>query len=229
MFPTVTHGAPKGDPADYKREVFRLREKYRDQIKIFYGLEADFYAGVPLEGYDYLIGAVHALKIGEAYVGFDRTADRVREIIDGYFDGDGLAFAEEYYRTLARLPEAGPFDIIAHFDLITKNLEKADLFDPKDPRYLKAAISAAECLAGKIPYFEVNTGAIARGYRTTPYPAPELIGVLRELGFGAIITSDCHDRRMLDCRFEEARQLLWRCGYTERYILTDEGFRSVAL
>ena len=64
MFHTITHGAPKGDPREYKREVFRLREKYKDQIEVFYGLEVDMYSGVELSDYDYLIDTVHYLRIG---------------------------------------------------------------------------------------------------------------------------------------------------------------------
>jgi hypothetical protein len=52
---------------------------------------------------------------------------------------------------------------------------------------------------------------------------------MKRLGFGAVITSDCHDAEYLDCNFDEARQLLLDCGYTERYVLTKDGFRAVAL
>lgn len=51
-------------------------------------------------------------------------------------------------------------------------------------------MEAAEELAGKIPFFEVNTGAIARGYRKNPYPSDFLLQELRRLGFGAVISSE---------------------------------------
>jgi histidinol-phosphatase (PHP family) len=73
---------------------------------------------------------------------------------------------------------------------------------------------AIEALAGKIPYFEVNTGAIARGYRTTPYPMPFIIKEFQRRGFGVVLTSDCHNVAFLDCWFEEAAELLkeWVSG-----------------
>ena len=49
------------------------------------------------------------------------------------------------------------------------------------------------------------------------------------MGFGAVITSDCHDGRQLDRGFDQAAELLRAGGYTERYVLTDRGFTAVAL
>ena len=61
---------------------------------------------------------------------------------------------------------------------------------------------------GKIPFFEVNTGAISRGYRSAPYPTVPIIKELKRLGFGVVITSDCHDRNYVDCHFNETAELL---------------------
>lgn len=60
---------------------------------------------------------------------------------------------------------------------------------------------------------EVNTGAIARGYRDDPYPTAELLTAWREMGGRATITSDCHDAAKLDCAFERAVELLRQTGY----------------
>ena len=134
-----------------------------------------------------------------------------------------------YYEKLATLPQYGKFDIIGHIDIITKHSENADFFDIESEEYKGYAVKALESLAGKIPYFEVNTGAIARGYRTTPYPAPFLLDELKRLGFGAVITSDCHDCNMLDCGYDEAVALLKKHGFNEIYILTKNGFVPIEI
>ena len=95
--------------------------------------------------------------------------------------------------------------------------------------YRSWAVEAAEAIAGKIPFFEVNTGAISRGYRTTPYPDPFIIKELKRLGFGAVITSDCHDRNHLDCWREEAKELLKACGFREHWVLKPSGWTAQAL
>lgn len=229
MFYSPGHSmSPEGTQA-YRREIEALKPRYEDRIRLYTGLEFDLYSQVDLSGYDYLIGSAHYLRIGGEYVGFDRDAATVRGIIDTHFGGDGLEFARAYYRLLATLPEYGRFDILGHYDLITKNCEKTFLFDTESRDYLNAAFETLEALTGRIPLFEVNTGAIARGYRTSPYPSVPILKEFLRRGWGAVITSDCHDGRYLDCAFEESRSLLAECGFRERYVLTDRGFVPVAL
>ena len=213
----------------YKKEIVRLKQKYKGTIDVFLGLEFDAFSGVDQSGYEYLIGSMHYLKLGGEIVGFDRPLEVTKQVVDTYFGGDGMAFAKEYYRQIAHLPEYGNFDIIGHFDLLTKHVETVKFFDIESKEYLQCAFEAIEALSGKIPLFEVNTGAVARGYRTAPYPHKALMKRFRELGFGVVITSDCHDARLLDFGFDLSRSLLWEAGFREQYILTDSGFRVVPL
>ncbi len=214
---------------EYKKEIALLKEKYQDKIDIFCGLEVDMYSEIDLTGYDYLIGSVHYLLCDGKHIGFDRSAEVVKNVIDEHFAGNGIEYAKAYYKALAELPKYGNFDIIGHFDLVTKHCDNVEFFDVNSDTYTNAAIEAAHALAGKIPFFEVNTGAIARGYRKTPYPSVFILKELKKLGFGAVITSDCHNKSMLDCQFDEATELLKSCGFKEKYILTGCGFTAVPL
>lgn len=214
---------------EYKKEILELKEKYKERIKIYLGLEVDMYSAPNMTGYDYLIGSVHYFKFDKEYVGFDRNEKEVEKIINTYFNGNGIEYAKYYYKTLAKLPLYGNFDIIGHFDLITKHSNNITFFDETSKEYLNAALETAEVLAKKIPFFEVNTGAIARGYRKSPYPSIPIIKHFRDLGLGAVITSDCHKKQMLDCNFNEATEFLKTCGFKEKYILTDSGFTAVSL
>ena len=100
--------------------------------------------------------------------------------------------------------------------LITKNIEIIPFFDMYSKEYINAAVEAMEALQGKIPFFEMNTGAISRGYRTTPYPTIPLLKELKRLGFGAIISSDCHDGTYLDHGFDTCREMLKEAGFGEK-------------
>jgi len=231
MYFAEDHSMSLAGTEEYKREIRQLKEKYAGKIEIFLGLEFEMYSTqVDLnDGYDYLIGSSHYFNFGDKIVGFDRSQEVVKGVIDDCFGGDGMKYAREFYKNLARLPEYGDFDILAHFDLIAKHAEKADFFDMESDEYKEYAVRAAEALAGKIPYFEVNTGAISRGYRTSPYPTPFMMREMRRLGFKPLISSDCHNRADLDCAFDLAEQMLLEAGFTERYVLTKEGFMPVAL
>ena len=208
----------------YRAEIAALKETYKGKLDIYCGIEVEFYSPGDFSGFDYLIGSVHYLHRNGQILGFDRDADTVWSIINDHFGGDGMAFAKAYYRTLQKLPEKADFDILGHFDLITKHIEKHSFFDVNRKEYRNAAMEALEALAGKIPYFEMNTGAIGRGYRTAPYPMDFFLPELRRLGFGAIVTSDCHDIRKLAVGYDLAEAMLKEAGFTEYYILKDGQF-----
>ncbi len=215
------------DPARteaYKQTVLDLKEKYRDQIQVFLGMEFDIYSEEDKTGYEYMLGAFHYLKRGNEYIAFDRSREEVQRIIREYFGGDGLKFAEAYYEEISHMPEYGKFDIVAHFDLVDKH---PGLVDTESPRYRAAALEAVRSLAKSIPIFEINTGAISRGYRDTPYLAPFILKELNRLGCDVVISSDCHDNRYLDCAFKESMELARSCGFREVMVLTENGFQPI--
>lgn len=214
---------------EYKREIIRLKEKYHGKIDIYCGLEFDMYSDDGLQGYDYVIGSVHYLKIDGKFVGFDRDAQTVKQVIDEYFDGDGMRYAKEYYRQYATLPNYGKFDIVGHFDLIAKHSDSVRFFDETAEEYKKYARECLYALAEKISVFEVNTGAIARGYRKTPYPSTFLLEEIRKAGCGVVLSSDCHDNCFLTHGFEQAVALCRECGFRELQVFTKEGFKGIPL
>ena len=188
-------------------EVNRLKEKYKDKIKILCGIEVDYYTTSMAEGYDYKLGSLHYFKIGDKFYSLDISIPGFIEMVEKEFNGDYLAVCEEYYRLLKDVPRKTGADIIAHIDLITKFNEGDKLFDTKDPRYVKAYRAAVDAL---IPYglpFEVNTGAISRGYRTTPYPAPDIIDYIKEKGGKLIISSDSHSKENIAFLFDKYADL----------------------
>ena len=214
---------------EYKAEIAALKEKYRGTIDIFCGMEVEMHSQVSLTGFDYLIGSLHYLDFDGQICGFDSNLEKTLAYLRDHFGGDGMAFARKYFETLCRLPEKGNFNILGHFDLITKNNEQGRFIDTESREYLHAGLETIHALKGEIPLFEVNTGAIARGYRTAPYPQMEFLKEFRSCGFGAVITSDCHNKDFVDCYFDEAAQLLEQAGFRTKWILTDEGFRETAL
>lgn len=213
----------------YRAEAKRLKEAYRGRIELFCGEEVEMFSEVDKKDYDYLIGSVHYLKIGDEYVGFDRDIPTVDSIVKKYFGGDGMAFARAYYAHLAELPAHNDFDIIGHFDIHAKLNESIRMFDENSGEYLSLAFEAIDALKGKIPYVEINTGAIARGYRSVPYPTLPILRELKRQGFGILFTSDCHHREYLDCYYKEAAELAKTAGFMEYYVLKQDGFVPVAL
>lgn len=195
--------------ARYYGEITRLKEKYSGIINIYCGTERDIYSCPDSFGYDFTISSVHYVKVGGRYYGIDDSAEKTNAIIDGCFGGNPYDFAECYYEAVSKISGG----IVGHFDLITKFRDIDQRFSEGDERYIKAAEAACESLLRRGCVFEVNTGAMARGYRKTPYPSERILKFIKKNGGRIILTSDCHDKQKLDFRFKETEAMLHKIGF----------------
>lgn len=173
-------------------EMHYLRAAYYDRIRVLCGVEQDYCSEYPTDDFDYAIGSVHYLKCGEDCVPVDESPAILTDAAEKYFGGDIYALCEAYFRTVADVVHKTGCDIIGHFDLIMKFNEDGSLFDEHHPRYVKAWQAAVdELLKYDVP-FEINTGAIARGYRSQPYPSADITAYIRERGGRFVLSSDAH-------------------------------------
>ena len=177
---------------EYRRDIAALKKKYKDRIRILCGMEKDFYSTQDTSDFDYVIGSVHYLKAGETFIPVDESPEILKKAAVDYFGGDLCALAEEYYRTVSAVVEKTGADIIGHFDLITKFMETDAIPDITDPRYVSAWKRAADRLLAAGRPFELNTGAISRGYRTSPYPEKSILDYIQKNSGRIILSSDSH-------------------------------------
>lgn len=195
------------DVPKYNAEIKYLKEKYKEKIKIFLGIEQDYFSVTPTDGYEYIVGAVHYVKLGDEYVPIDCDAETIKKAVDKHCGGDIYKFCEEYFATVAKSAEKLHPNIIAHIDLVTKFNEQEPMIDENNPRYVAAWKKAVDELMKTCKLFEINSGAITRGYRTTPYPSSAILDYLKSKGADIIISSDSHRKESICYKYEEYYEL----------------------
>ncbi len=205
------------DTADYKAEIAELKKKYAGQIDIYCGLEMDYFSETDTAGFDFIIGSVHYVEKDGAFYTVDDN--HFEESVQCGYNGDYYAFAEDYFALVADIVKKTNADIIGHFDLVTKFNEGEKLFSENNPRYQSAWEKALKAL---IPFgkpFEINTGAMQRGYRSAPYPSVPILKKIKEYGGKVIISSDCHQADAVDFAFDEAVKAASLSGLCEQDII----------
>ncbi len=188
--------------------VDRLKSKYRDKIELFCGIEQDLFSQKQDLAFDYVIGSVHFFKSCNEYDPIDVSEESFCAGVDRFFKGDYYSAVEWYYEAVIKVVEKFKPNIIGHFDLITKFNEKDKLFDTSNLRYVLAYQKAVDTLLNYDIPFEINLGAISRGYRTEPYPSTDIIEYIKLKGGRFILSSDAHDKDNICYKFNEWQHLV---------------------
>lgn len=212
----------------YIRNISTLKDEYSEKIELFLGVELDYYSKglINPRDFDYSISSVHYSVLPNGnIITYDHSPERTEKHITEDFAGDGLAYARSYFERVSLLTKETDVAFVGHFDLVSKFSDiRPDFFDTESILYRSYAMEALHTLSERFDFFEVNTGAIARGFKRTPYPAPFILEEMRKLKTKLVLTSDCHRKGMLDFSFKEAREYLISHGFDELYFLTKNGF-----
>lgn len=229
IWPSFAEAMTEEGQAEYRRRILSLKEHYKGKMDILLGVEHEGGQGYDDLEWDFLIESVHDLPFEGAYYSIDWELPRTEAVIRSFCGGDAYKLTKTYFEFCAMCYERSPAQVAGHVDLITKFNEGGRLFDEEDPRYLSPALEAVETAVRRGMVVEVNTGAMARGYRTAPYPGPQLLKRVKELNGQVMLSSDCHDRNFLTCGFENSIEYLKHFGFDHTLILTADGWQEEGL
>ncbi len=243
------------DEAAYRAAVAAVKAEFAGRLGVLCGVEQDFYAPVHRrEDYDYVVGSVHYLRFAAGssiskensvksslflpdspyeYGCVDAAPRLLREMADIHFGGDIYAMISRYYETYLQNVKTHRPEVGGHFDLVVKFNTGIGLFDEESPKYKIAALAAADEVAEWMRDYggciEVNTGAMCRGYRETPYPAPFILKHLAAKKARMIITADSHAAATLNYGYEAAVDALRGAGFRSMAVLQGGAFVDVKL
>ena len=212
----------------YIAHINSLKEKYKKEIQIYVGIEEDALQWTDRNKFDYLLGSSHYLEKNGTYYQLDCGVEQLTQCLEAFL-GDPLALAEAYYTQFCTYIKERKPDIVGHFDLITKYEEsQTNWFFPNEA-YHRLSEKFMKIAAQNDVIFELNTGGIARGIRTTPYPYENLLHILKQENAKLILNSDSHHKDTIDCYFSEAKKYLKDIGFQYLYALYNNEFQKVPL
>lgn len=223
-FPYADDMAPDSfilDTNSYFRELSELQKKYRDKIRILFGVEIGVQKCcleqnrllAESHDFDFIIASSHLCMGADPYY-------------PSFFDGKEakkcyFAYFEEM---LANIRTFKDFDVYGHLDYIARYAPKdTSPFCYGDYKNLIDEILKSLIESGK--GIECNTSGLRKPLNATN-PGEEILKRYKELG-GEIITagSDAHSPADIASHFDIVSQLLRQCGFS--YYTTFEKRRPV--
>ncbi len=224
------YALPQDRLDEYLREIDRLKLLFKGKMEILSGIELDFDSYLDKNLFDYAIGSVHQIISNNKVYSLDDTPQKLQECMTEVFNGDSAELSKCYFNLVEKHILNCKAEIVGHFDLITKFNKITKIIDTESKTYRDAAITAVRNIIKEHDcVFEINTGAMSRGYRDFPYPAPFILEKIGELGGKVMINSDSHNVDAIDFGFDKAIKICKDCGISVIYRLREKGFEKLVL
>ncbi len=194
----------------YLYDLLHFREKYRDKIKLLFGIELGIQAHIIPELEHYIESYPFDFVIASSHL-----CGGVDPYFSAYYEGksEWTSYHQYFESILENVKSFSNFDVYGHLDYIVRyGPNKNKFYTYEDHKDVIDEILRILIRGGK--GIELNTGGYKYGLGV-PNPCPEILKRYNELG-GKIITigSDAHTPEYIGSYFNEAREVLLACGFT---------------
>ena len=193
----------------YLYELLMLREKYKSQIEILFGIELGLQPSVAKENlifarsheFDFIIGSSHLCNGKDPYY---------PEFYEGRSEEE--AYREYFNSILDNIKVFHNFDVYGHLDYVVRYGPNKDTNYSYDI-YKDVIDPILSYLIENEKGLELNTAGLTKGLKDI-HPCTAILKRYRELG-GEIITigSDSHTPDTLGAHFDKAAEILTDCGF----------------
>ena len=193
----------------YLYDLARLREKYKGQIRILFGVELGLQPEIMRENaifaksrpFDFIIASSHVCHGRDPYY-------------PDFFEGRSKeeAFREYFTSILENIKKFSNYDVYGHLDYVVRYGPDKDK-NYSYETYRDVIDKILNHLIDNGKGIELNTGGIQSGMREF-HPCTAILKRYHELG-GEIITigSDAHDIGHIGDSFDRAADVLKECGF----------------
>ncbi len=199
----------------YVKEMTRLKELYKNEIRLLMGIEADYidkdfnpssdyFQSV---GFDYIIGSVHLLRSPQTseLLDIDCPISLFEKSVKNHFSGSLQKLIEAYYSAKCAMIEAGGFTFLGHADKVSANASLLSSNVTSKLWYRDLMEEFLVLCAKSNTVLEINTKAYySHGIF---FPDRRNFKRMEELGIRVIINSDTHRPERATVGLREAREL----------------------
>lgn len=200
----------------YAEDVLALKS-VTSSPEILLGLELDWIPTrlaymrnlVAAYPFDYVLGSIHYLDGYSVGALANWPDDLALERRFGRFDA--------YFREMASLASSGLVQAIAHPDFIKLRSWKAFSLWLKQKSALEAIAHALESMAKNNVALEISSAGLRQDF-AEPYPAPQIMGLARDLAVRPVIGSDAHRPEDLAHSFDKLASYARSFGF-DHYLI----------
>ena len=222
----------------YCNEIERLKEKYKGQIDIFLGMEADFIHGLstPFDDFrtqfnlDYIIGSVHIVKspTGDTWFIDGPRRESYDDGLKRFFNNDIRLAVASFYHQTNRMLETEHFEIIGHFDKITMHNQNR-FFSSSEQWYRDLVLETIALIKEKGVVVEINSRGLYKKRSADFFPETFILKHLHDAKIPVMINSDAHAPHEISLLRHEAVTALKNVGFKEQAVIDRGGVRMVRM
>ena len=206
----------------YEKAAGAVQDEFAGRIQILKGFETEFGDATYLDkmkairesgGYDFIIGSVHTVNgrfIDDTAAAFENAMTKA---------GGLEQLALDYYASVRTLVTELQPDVVGHLDLVTKI---GDEYGPLDtPSITEAVRETLDVIKENGSILDLNVSPLRRG-KATPYPAPWIVDIAKELNIPFCFGDDSHGPKTVGVGIEAGRDYLLKHGIKSVTCLTKE-------
>ncbi len=209
----------------YQSEIRTLQEEFSDRIRILCGIECDPLDRVPTGDFDYIIGAVRSLEVGNERIDLDPSTTDLADLAARHFGGDLHRLIRAYWQSVASLETVTQCDLVGEIDLLAQCMVAGKPFDTTDPIYLSSALAALDVLLAKHVIFGI-AAPIGKGNMRVPSPSTSLLRYIAMRGGSITPLSEVRRCEALGASISNAVLLAHACGFGSILTMTTCGWKS---